>query len=531
MGFGVIKLRSTNIKSITIIGGGTAGWLTAGVIAAEHMSNSKNGVQVTLIESPDVKPVGVGEGTWPTMRNTLKKMGINETDFFKECDVSFKQGAKFAKWVSGAEDDFYYHPLVLPEGFEHINLAPHWQAQAANIPFADAVSFQGHLCEKGLAPKQISTPEYAHVANYAYHLDAGKFATFLQQHCTQKLGVKHVLDHVVKINSVEDNSAQQGDIQSVSTKQHGDIGGDLFIDCTGFNALLLGKHYQIPFISKKHILFNDSALAVHVPYQSEDEAIASHTISTAQANGWIWDIGLPSRRGVGYVYSSAHTSNEQAELDLREYIRPSLGKHADDIAIRKIPIEPGHRQLFWHKNCVAVGLSAGFLEPLEASALVLVELSAAMISEQLPANREVMDIVAKRFNDKFLYRWDRIIDFLKLHYVLTQRTDSQYWIDNCKPESIPEALQSLLTLWRYESPWQTDFDHADEVFPSASYQYVLYGMGFKTQPRQTSKRSNNVDLAQMAFQKNAQLTQKLLAGLPQNRDLINKIKQYGLQKR
>lgn len=513
------------IRNIVIVGGGNAGWLTAGVIAAEHMANNENGINVTLVESPDVNPVGVGEGTWPTMRATLNKMGVNETDFFRECDASFKQGAKFAKWVSGTEDDYYYHPLVLPQNFEEINLAPFWLTNSNKIPFADAVSFQGHLCELGLAPKQISTPEYAHVANYAYHLDAGKFAGFLQKHCTEKLGVKHVLDHVTGVNS-----EQNGDIKSVSTKLNGELNGDLFIDCTGFHSLLLGKHYEVPFVSKKHILFNDTALAMHVPYENEEDAIASHTISTGQKAGWIWDIGLPSRRGVGYVFSSKHSSAEDAEVELRNYVRETIGNKADQLPVRKIPIEPGHREHFWHKNCVAVGLSAGFLEPLEASALVLIELSAAMISDQLPANRDVMDIVAKRFNDKFLYRWDRIIDFLKLHYVLTERTDTQYWIDNCLEESVPKDLQTLLKLWKYESPWQLDFDHADEVFPSASYQYVLYGMGFKTEPRHTHKRSNNADLAQMAFQKNSQLTQKLLAGLPNNRDLINKIKKYGLQK-
>ena len=349
------------VRKITIVGGGTAGWLTAGVIAAEHMANSENGIQVTLVESPDVKPIGVGEGTWPTMRSTLQKMGINETDFFKECDASFKQGAKFAKWVTGAEDDFYYHPLVLPQNYEEINLAPYWQPQSEQVSFADAVSFQGHLCEKGLAPKQISTPEYAHVANYAYHLDAGKFAAFLQKHCTEKLGVRHVLDHVTTVNSAANN-----DISSVTTKNHGDIEGDLFIDCTGFNALLLSKHYQIPFVSKKHILFNDTALAVHVPYQSPDDAIASHTISTGQSAGWIWDIGLPSRRGVGHVFSSAHITDQQAETELRDYIRPSLGKEADNIEILKIAIQTGHRKLFWHQNCVDVGLSGRFLKPLEA---------------------------------------------------------------------------------------------------------------------------------------------------------------------
>jgi len=514
-----------SIRIITIVGGGTAGWLTAGVIAAEHLANSEQGIEVRLIESPDVNPVGVGEGTWPTMRGTLKKMGISETDFIRECDASFKQGAKFAKWVTGAENDAYYHPLVLPQGYDEINLVPFWQPHAAKVPFADAVSFQGYLCERGLAPKQNTTPEYAHVANYAYHLDAGKFALFLQKHCTQKLGVKHILDHVTQVNA-----KANGDIASVSTKNNGEITGDLFIDCTGFNALLIGQHYQVPFICKKHILFNDTALACHVPYASDDSPIASHTISTGQSAGWIWDIGLPSRRGVGHVYSSQHITEQQAEAELRAYIAASRADIADDLIIRKIDIKPGHRALFWQNNCVAVGLSAGFLEPLEASALVLVELSAQMISEQLPASREVMDIVAKRFNDKFLYRWERIIDFLKLHYVLTKRTDSDYWIDNCKAETIPQALQSLLTLWRYEAPWHHDFTQIDEVFPSASYQYVLYGMGFATQPRPTKRRSQDAQLADLNFRKNSELTQKLLSGLPANRELINKIRQYGLQK-
>lgn len=513
------------IRKITIVGGGTAGWLTAGVIAAEHMAHADNGIKVTLVESPDVAPVGVGEGTWPTMRGTLRKMGISETDFIRHCDATFKQGAKFAKWVTGADDDAYYHPLVLPQGFEQINLVPFWQREAANIPFADAVSFQGHLCERHLAPKQNTTPEYAHVANYAYHLDAGKFAAFLQQHCTEKLGVRHILDHVGQIHSHEN-----GDIRSLETKQHGEIDGDLFIDCTGFRSLLLGKHYQIPFINKKHILFNDTALAVHVPYPSEASPIASHTISTAQRAGWIWDIGLPTRRGVGHVFSSQHSSDEQAEIDLRNYIRQSVGDSADDLKIRKISIVPGHREIFWHQNCVAVGLSAGFLEPLEASALVLVELSAEMISEQLPATRKVMDIVAKRFNQKFQYRWDRIIDFLKLHYVLTKRTDTDYWIDNCRAESIPDGLAELLELWRYHAPWHNDFTQIDEVFPSASYQYVLYGMGFKTELPDTPRRSGSRDMAMANFQKNQQLTQKLTMGLPTNRDLINKIHQFGLQK-
>lgn len=514
------------VKNVVILGGGSAGWLTAGVIAAEHRTNQAGGVKVILVESPDVAPIGVGEGTWPSMRLTLSKMGISETDFFRECDASFKQGAKFAKWVTGAEDDFYYHPLVLPQGFYETDLVMSWQAMRSEISFADAVCYQGALCEKGKAPKQITTPEYASVANYAYHLDSAKLGQFLQRHCTQKLGVRHVLDHVIEIKS-----AENGDIAALGTKANGDLEGDLFIDCSGSSSMLLGKHFKLPFISKKHILFNDTALAVHVPYPNNDSPIASHTISTAQSSGWAWDIGLPTRRGVGNVYSSMHTTDEAAEKELRNYIAQSVGRSkAEELSVRKISINPGHYAEFWHKNCVAVGMAAGFLEPLEASALVLVESAAAMISNELPASREVMDVVAQRFNRRFAYYWDTIIDFLKLHYVLTKRTDTDYWIDNLRPESIPERLQELLLLWRYHVPNKYDFPLAEEMFPAASWQYVLYGMGFVTNTRETLKRSNDSAVSQKYFDDVKYFTQKCLTQLPTNRELINKIHQYGLKK-
>ena len=514
---------SKPVTKVVVVGGGAAGWITAGIVAAEHDACRESGIDVVLIESPDVATIGVGEGTWPTMRETLRKLGISETDFIRTCDASFKQGTRFDRWHTGGTGDSYYHPFSLPHGYLKTNLAASWQALRERVSFADAVSAQSHLCARNLAPKQGATPEYAAVVNYGYHLDAGKFAALLQEHCTQVLGVEHILDHVTAVNP-----DAAGDIASVSSQAHGEIEGDLFIDCTGFAALLLGRHYEIPFVSRRENLFIDTALAVQVPYPDDTSPIASQTISTAQRSGWIWDIGLSSRRGVGYVYSSAHTTDEKAEAELRSYIEPGMGKDAESVPLRKISINPGHRQKFWHKNCVAVGMAAGFLEPLEASALVLVELSAQMISEQLPATRDTMDIVAGRFNDKFLYRWDRIIDFLKLHYVLTKRTDSEFWVDNCRSESVPDSLQELLTVWRHHFPWLRDFDQVDEVFPSASYQYVLYGMGFRTEPAATTRRSINAEDAARLFQENAEKTLKLLAGLPSNRDLISQIKEVGL---
>lgn len=512
------------IKRVVIVGGGSAGWLTAGVIAAEHRTRTGSTLHVTLLESPNVGPIGVGEGTWPTIRDTLRNIGVTETGFIRECDASFKQGSKFQQWVSGRKDDYYFHPFVLPHGYGETNLVAGWLQRHTHVPFADLVSFQPHLCAHDKAPKQAATPEYAAVANYAYHLDAGKFGLFLRKHCIENLGVRHVLDHVVGIDAQEN-----GDVAAVLTQEQGPIAGDLFVDCTGMQSLLLGQHYGIPFRSQKHVLFNDSALAVQVPYGEADSEIASQTISTAQSNGWVWDIGLPTRRGVGHVYSSSHTSDEAAERELRDYVARTGGP-TDMPSPRKLTFHPGYREKFWHRNCVAIGLSAGFIEPLEASAIALVELSAAMLSDQMPVTRESMDIVARRFNDTFTYRWERVIDFLKMHYALTKRTDSDFWRDNCRPESIPDRLRELLTLWRHRPPSRYDLNRVEEVFPSASYQYVLYGMGFRPARSEATRRTDDADRADGYFRETAALTAKMLAALPSNRALIDHVKRHGLHK-
>ncbi len=515
------------VKTLVVVGGGTAGWLTAGWLAAHHKAHTAQGIKVVLVESANIATVGVGEGTWPTMRNTLIKLGISETDFIRQCDAGFKQGAKFARWVDGSDNDFYYHPLVLPQGFGKTDLAPYWLANQAakgvNPSFSNAVCYQEALCEQGLAPKTIRTAEFGSVANYAYHLDAGKFAGFLQKHCCEKLGVEHIIADVEGVNAADDGDIASLAITHANSKEAAVLAGDLFVDCSGFSSLLLGKHYQVPFVDCSDVLFIDNALAVQVPYEQPDAPIASHTISTAQPAGWIWDIGLHQRRGVGHVYSSRHTTQDEAMAKLAAYVGPAI----DQLNVRQIGIKSGHRQYFWHKNCVAVGLSAGFLEPLEASALVLVELSAQMIAEQLPATREVMDIVAKRFNKTFLERWQRIIDFLKLHYILSKRSDNAFWTDNRDSETIPESLQELLQLWRYRAPADHDFTSNNEVFPAASYQYVLYGMGFRSDHQLMQHQLDQWSQAGQQFAKNEELTRKALAMLPTNRELIDKIKQYG----
>lgn len=499
---------SKAVKKIVIVGGGTAGWLSAAVIAAHHKSDQANGLEVVLVESSDIPTVGVGEGTWPTMKNTMQQIGIKESDLFQKCHAVFKQGGKFVDWVHG-NGDFYYHPFTVPLGYGRIDLAPY----VSDIEsYAVESNFQHHICEAGLAPRTMAESEYKGQCNYAYHLDAGAFAELLKQHCKDKLGVKHV------IGTVEDTKLRpDGGIESVVIAGYGDLSGDLFVDCTGFASLLLGKALNVPFIPKDDVLFNNSALAMQIPYDDESSPIACHTIATAQNAGWIWDIGLTHRRGVGHVYSTDYLSDDEAEANLRAYLGPA----AEGITARKIGFESGHRKQFWKKNCVAVGMSAGFVEPLEATAIMLVEISARYIAENLPADDSLMPIIEKRFNQQMDYRWQRIIDFLKLHYMLTKRPEP-YWQAHCAEASIPTSLKEDLAVWGYRGPTSNDFDSAIELFPAASYQYVLYGMGFKPDFSKHSHLYHQHQQAEQIIKRNQQLTQQMLQTLPPHRDYIEK---------
>lgn len=508
---------SGDIKRIIVLGGGTAGWITAGILAKKHALNAGvQGIQISLIESPDIAVVGVGEGTWPTMRKTLAQLGISETQFMRECGATFKQGSKFVNWIH-EQNDVYYHPFTEPQGFNKVDPAPYWQSFVGpGCGFSEAVCFQEYLCENNLAPKTIANKEYEAIANYGYHLDAAKFITLLREHCVSQLGVQHISDTVEFVNQ-----SDNGDVKSLQTKTNGQQQADLFVDCSGMRSLLLAETLNVPFISCDQIFVADTALATQVPYGQPHDPIACQTIATAQTAGWIWDIGLQDRRGVGYVYSSQHCSEDEAHNTLVQYIGCETL-----ISPKKISFKPGHREVFWKNNCVGVGLSAGFLEPLEASALMLIETSANYIAEQLPANTAIMPIVAKRFNNMMLKKWRGVIDFLKLHYTLSERTEP-FWQQQRQAESIPDSLKELLELWRYNSPNEYDFMDNNEAFSAASYQYILYGAGFKTDfthMQQIYKQGQSAKKQLLMTQKRIE---QLKFTLPKHRELIEKVNNLG----
>ncbi len=504
------------MHTVVVVGGGTAGWLTACVIAAERRAAGDMRSAVVLIESPDIPTIGVGEGTWPSLRTTLRRIGFDEVALFREADASFKQGTCFLGWSGGGDADRYYHPFSLPAGYATTNLAQAWLANGGVGEFAGFVTPQSAVIDRGLAPKQAAMPDYAFAVNYAYHLDAGRFADLLRVHAVERLGVRHVRANVVRIEGAPD-----ADIEAVMLDTGGREAGDLFVDCTGHRALLLGEHYGVPLLPVGDVLFNDSAIAAQVPYADAQSPIPCTTNSTATPAGWIWDIALQSRRGIGHVYASSFTSEDEARRMLADYVGadPTL-KDTDSAGWRTLRFQPGYRARFWERNCVAVGLSAGFIEPLEASAIALIEQSAALIARQLPRERAIMDAVARQFNDKLAYHWQRIIEFLKLHYAVSRRDDSEYWRAHRCRSSWPQSLADKLLLWRQQTPYHQDAPMLDELFPSASYQYVLYGMGFR--PQYMPACTDSVELAQAAQDVQTQ-SRRLVAGLTPNRSLIQEL--------
>lgn len=451
---------------MAIVGGGTAGWLSACVIAARRPD-----LAVTLVESPDIPTIGVGEGTWPTMRETLATIGIAESEFLRTCDATFKQGSRFDGWVSGEPGDSYLHPFTLPPGGDMAALLSAWQAGAPDQSFAAAMTPQAAVCASDLAPRQRNMPDYAGALNYGYHLDAGKFAALLAHHATTRLRVSRLAATVVAVDPGPD-----GDIAALSLDDGRKVEADLFIDCTGQAARLIGGHCQVEWLDRSDVSFNDRALVVQVPVAA-GSAIASQTIGTAHAAGWLWDIGLPGRRGIGCVYASRFLADEAARAILDEYVGARVPLcDPTGLAPRRLEFQTGHRARFWQGNCLAIGLSAGFIEPLEASAIVMIELSLKALLDSFPASRAAMHIHADRFNRLFRYRWDRIVEFLKLHYVLSRRSEP-YWRAQRDPATIPARLAEDLVLWRERPPAAIDFPQVDEIFSAASQQYVLYGMG------------------------------------------------------
>jgi hypothetical protein len=415
----------------------------------------------------------------------------------------------FQGWRSG--DDSYFHPFNLPYGGSEPGLLPYWLAQGADRPsYADAVTAQERVARAGLGPKRWEDPDFGGPMNYAYHFDAARFASFLRSVAAAN-GAERIEATVGQVVRHED-----GDIAALMLSDDRRVEGDFFLDCSGFRARLIGDEMSARFVGVGDVLFNDRAVAVQVPYDAPDEPIHPYTIAAAQPAGWTWDIGLNARRGVGYVYSSRHGSDDEAFDVLRRYV----GSGFDAVSPRQLSFVTGYRERQWIGNCAAVGLAAGFFEPTGIS---LIEYSLLLLVEMIgTVDGPAREGAARRFNTLMRERFERVVDFLKLHYCITERTDTAYWRDNADPSSIPQTLKDRLARWRERPPGRFDFDLDRETFLPASYQFILYGMGFETNAGDAGA-DVAAAAAATAFSKVKEASAGAVRHLPEHRVLLKQL--------
>ena len=450
-------MTDTKKRSVVIVGGGSSGWIAAAYLngALNHQGRQPN-IDITLVESPDVPRISVGEATIPSILHVLEVAGIDEVEFVRATDATYKQAIKYRNWVRN-DGSFYYHPFTRApfgpidrSGFD-------WALSDRTIPYMETVSAQPALCEMGLAPKMLGPWNFGAPLHYAFHMNAELFADYLRDFSVAR-GVKHVRANVTDVEMKDDKRISALAIDN-STRLHADI----FVDCTGFASILMAKKLNVDYLDQSQFLLCDRATVMPIPYDvAYPGEMRSYTTSTALSAGWIWDIPLQTRRAVGYVHSSEFISKECAERELRAY----EGIHADNCDTRIIDFRVGWRRKHWEGNCIAIGLAGGFIEPLESTGLYLSELGAVMLAEHFPYSDEHMEKLAFRYNRILQNRYYEILDFINLHYCLTKRDDTEFWREVQKPDRITDRIKAKLDFWQYKHPSSADLE--DQFFPAQS---------------------------------------------------------------
>jgi 2-polyprenyl-6-methoxyphenol hydroxylase-like FAD-dependent oxidoreductase len=477
-----------SMKSIVILGGGTAGWIAANLIAT-HWADRE--LDITLVESPDIGIIGVGEGSTPPLRHFLEVIGVAEDDWMGRCDATYKVGITFKDWSTKPGFDEYFHPfLCQPDefsvpGFFHNSFLRRQGVDLDGHPSQFFLAWE--LARQRLAP--VAPPNFPFEMNYGYHFNSGLLGQFLQEWAAKK-GVKY------KQATVTDTVLNEhGYIDYLKTDTEETIKADFYVDSTGFRSALLQQALGVPFESCEDVLFNDSAVVF--PTEPEDNPMPQ-TISTAMKHGWVWKIPLTSRFGNGYVYSSKYVDDDDAEMELREH----LGLVDSDIEARKLKFKVGRVKEHWAKNCLAVGLSQGFIEPLEATALDMVQETVARFIEA--ANKgNFTDQYRDEFNERISKRFDAVRDYIVCHYRISTRSDTDYWLDAGSNEKISSSLRELLTAWMSGKNITDELErqNLDAYFPSVSWNCLLAGKGIYPTPEQVrpgNEMAHKYDLDKIA---------------------------------
>ncbi|HEX7983345.1 MAG TPA: tryptophan halogenase family protein [Duganella sp.] len=443
------------VRRVVICGGGTAGWMVAAGIAKVLGKR----LDIKLIESDEIGTVGVGEATIPTLMNFHNLLEINEQEFMAETQATFKLGISFEEWRNVKEN--YIHSF----GFTGTD---HWTAGFQHFWHKGVerglASDYGDYC---LELKASLEHRFAHLPNngmnYAYHLDASRYAKYLRR-LSEPRGVQRIEGKIVRYTKHEEGD-MRGDVRSIVLESGQEIEGDLFIDCTGFRGLLIGDAMEETMEDWSQWLFCDRAIAV------QTEAVADAiplTRSMAHQAGWQWRIPLQHRVGNGIVYSSRYLDDDTAQKQL---LRNVEGRTL--ITPRVIKFKPCQRRQTWKGNVVAIGLSSGFLEPIESTSIHLIQRSVVRLMQMFPTTGGISQSDIDEYNAQCNSEINHIRDFIILHYHVNNRTDSQFWID-CREMSIPASLQHRIDLFRETG---RVFRVPNELFAENSWIQVMLGQG------------------------------------------------------
>ena len=445
------------IKHIVIVGGGTAGWMAAAALSKVLGA----AISVRLVESEDIGTVGVGEATVPHLKLFNQILEIDEMEFVRAVQGTFKLGIQFVDW--GRIGDQYIHGFgSIGHDYGFLPFHQYW-LKAFLVGKAGQVGDYSLNTSAAPAGKFMTSasdvPAHSPLANiaYAYHFDAGRYAQYLRAYA-EKRGVRRTEGQVVDTLL----HSETGFIDAVVLASGEKVNGDLFIDCSGFRGLLIEQALHTGFDDWTRWLPCDRAMAV----PSENAGPPTpYTRSTARPAGWQWRIPLQHRTGNGYVYSSAHVSDDEAAATLLKNLdgRPL----ADPRALK---FTTGMRKKFWHKNCVAIGLASGFMEPLESTSIYLIQSGIARLLNLMP-DGQFSPVVIDRYNAQSSFEFERIRDFLILHYHATERSDTPFW-DYCRTMSIPAPLEETIRLFKDSGRF---FRNAEEMFVVTSWVQVMLG--------------------------------------------------------
>jgi 2-polyprenyl-6-methoxyphenol hydroxylase-like FAD-dependent oxidoreductase len=458
-------------QKILIVGGGTAGWMTANLILKRW-----KGVEITLVESKDIGIIGVGEGSTPHLKFFFDEIGLKESEWMPQCHATYKNGITFDHWSTIPGFESYFHPF--PAQTDDIFTVPIFYENIKARLRGQNVS--AHPDSQSLGPIPAETFPFG--VAYGYHFDSSLLGKFLADRAVAK-GVRRIFGAVDEVLIGRDDT-----IESIRLGDDSIIAADLFVDCSGFQSLLLQSALKIRFKSFKENLFNDAAVVM--PTEISD-VIPPETRSTALSNGWAWKIPLTNRYGNGYVYSTAYSSPGEAEEELRKH----LGLLDANLSVRHLKMKVGRAEKHWEKNCVAVGLSQGFIEPLEATALALsMETITRFLTyfESGSYTYKFQDQFNREINEKF----DGVRDYIVCHYKVNQRHDTSYWRDNALNTNISSNLKHVLHLWQSSDDFSKDMyaQSLNGSYQPKSWACLLAGYGvFPPLRNHTQNRNLKLD--------------------------------------